>query len=105
MQTLFSCFGKGLSTALLLLALAGYFTYHAFEGDHGLHARVKLKQKLDGLEQQLSDLQVQRKQIEHEISLLQSDKLDPDMLDELARRILNMAHPEDIVIIPADQNR
>jgi hypothetical protein len=33
------------------------------------------------------------------VSLLSADKLDPDLLDERARAMLNYAHPRDLVLI------
>lgn len=92
-------FSKGVLTSVILVALACYFTFHAIEGDHGLRSRVKIKQKLELLEQKHADLLIERKQIEHYINLMHADKLDPDMLDEQARKILNMAHPKDVVIM------
>ncbi|MEM7618863.1 MAG: septum formation initiator family protein [Pseudomonadota bacterium] len=92
-------YGRGLLTTALLICLAGYFIFHAIEGAYGLRARVILKQKLSALEVEFKALSVRRKKLEHKISLMQSEKLDPDMLDEQARRLLNMAHPDDIVIL------
>lgn len=89
--------------ALLLvvcLALIGYFSYHAIEGDHGLHRRTALAKKITLLEEELSSLQRERQRIEHEVSLLTTRaKTDPDALDEQARALLNYAHPDEIVVL------
>jgi cell division protein FtsB len=47
-----------------------------------------------------SKLKFQRKELEHRVSLLHPDSLDPDMLDERARVMLNYGLKDDIVIIP-----
>ena len=36
---------------------------------------------------------------QHRVSLLRSNTLDPDMLDERARVKLNYVHPRDLVLI------
>ena len=40
-----------------------------------------------------------RLRIERDVALLEPDSLDPDMLDERARAILNLAHPGDLVMM------
>ncbi len=80
-------------------ALIGYFAYHAYTGDHGLVAKRSYEQELKQLEAELGDLQAQRSSIEHKVSLLAASRLDPDMLDEQGRRLLNFIHPNDIVLL------
>jgi len=48
---------------------------------------------------ELSDLAAERQTLEHRVSLLSSTALDPDMLEERARIMLNVAHPNDVVIL------
>lgn len=85
--------------AILALAVVGYFTFHAFNGDHGIIAHKSYVTRVEGLKAELSDLQAQRQQIEHRIALLKPDSLDPDMLEERARETLNLAHPRDVMVI------
>lgn len=91
--------GKRFITTLILLALVGYFIFHAMQGNHGLRSRVGLKKQLGNLENELSLLREKRKKLEHDIQLLHAQKIDPDMLDEQARKLLNLAHPSDVVIM------
>lgn len=76
----------------------GYFAYHSIEGDRGLFALVRLSERIQEARAQLEELTAERKALEHRVSLLRSDHLDPDMLDERARIILNFARPDEIVI-------
>lgn len=80
-------------------ALIGYFAYHAYTGDHGLVAKRNYEQELKQLEAELADLRSQRSMIEHKVSLLAASRLDPDLLDEQGRRLLNFIHPDDIVLL------
>ena len=84
---------------LICFGLLGYFAYHLFVGDNGLEARARQQTKINSLEGELSGLQAVRARLERDVALMRADKLDPDMLDERARKILNFSHPKDIVIL------
>jgi cell division protein FtsB len=83
----------------------GYFVYHSVEGDRGLFALLRLSEQIQEARAQLDELSVERKALERRVSNLRSDHLDPDMLDERARLILNLARPDEIVILdPAPES-
>jgi len=84
---------------LLALSAGGYFGYHLQNGDHGLKARADLESRKDVLEGELAGLQEVKERIERDVALLRPESLDPDMLDERARAILNLAHPDDLVMM------
>ncbi len=84
---------------LVCCALAAYFTYHLVAGGHGLKERAQLEMRITTLEGELGGLQAVRAKLERDVSLLRAEHLDPDMLDERARAILNFAHPRDLVIV------
>ncbi len=82
------------------LALIAYFSYHAVEGDHGLHRRAALAKKIALLEAELAALKRERRRIERDVALMTTRaRTDPDVLDEQARTLLNYAHPDEIVIL------
>jgi cell division protein FtsB len=84
-----------LAAALLLI----YFGYHAYQGDNGLKAQRSYAEQVVALEKELAVMKAARAKLEHRVSLLKAENLDPDMLDERARAVLNYAHPHDIVIL------
>jgi cell division protein FtsB len=90
-------------TALALYVLAGlligYFGVNAFSGNHGLNAKQDIDLQTAALSAELAKLQVERKQWERRVALLKSRGLDPDMLDERARALLQYAHPNDLTLI------
>jgi cell division protein FtsB len=91
-----------LQNALLYLgamSLIAYFAFHTYFGENGLQAQKETQLVIVGLKQDLQKLRYEREAYEHRISLLQNDKLDPDMLDERARRVLNYAAPKEVVIM------
>jgi cell division protein FtsB len=74
------------SLAALLIA---YFGVNAFTGNHGLRARQDLDQQIAQLSSELAALRAERLNWERRVSLLQPESIDPDMLDERARALLN----------------
>jgi cell division protein FtsB len=96
---------RSILTALGLYVLAalliGYFGVNAFSGNHGLKAKQDLDQQFAALSNDLAQLKVERAQWERRIALLKSRGLDPDMLDERARSLLDYAHPNDLVLMLA----
>ncbi len=83
---------------VLGFCIVGYFVYHSIEGDRGLLAYARLTERLSEAHAQLEEIQAERKAIERRVSLLRTDNLDPDMLDERARAILNSSRPDEIII-------
>lgn len=85
---------------VLCLALTGYFAYHLIGGDRGLLAWVRLSQEIHAGEQRLASLRVERAALDLKVSNLTPDHLDADLLDERVRATLNLAAPNEIVIMP-----
>jgi cell division protein FtsB len=94
-----------LKTVLTTLALytgaallIGYFGMHAYSGNHGLRAKEDLAQQMKELSEEVARLRAERTEWERRVALLRSNGLDPDMLDERARAMLNYVHPRDLVL-------
>jgi cell division protein FtsB len=94
---------RGILTALGLYivagALIGYFGFHAFNGQRGLHARHLIDQQMVELTGELERLKAERNLWERKVALLRPEKIDPDMLDEQARLQLNFAQPNELVFM------
>ena len=84
---------------LLACGAAGYFGYHFQTGDHGLKAHADLERRKEVLAGELAGLTEVKNRIERDVALLRPESLDPDMLDERARAILNLAHPDDLIML------
>ena len=80
-------------------AIVGYFAYHAIQGDRGLIALSHLQNEIQQAEAVLAQVRGERTNLEQRASLLKRDHLDPDMLDERARAVLNYSHPDDVIIL------
>ena len=93
-------FFTALGLYLLAAALIGYFGINAYTGNRGLRARQDLDQRIAALTQKIDEAKAERAQWERRVALLRSDDLDPDMLDERARAVLDYADPRDLVLVP-----
>ena len=82
-----------------------YFAYHVVQGDRGLIAWSKIKQRTVSAKQAMERSHSERLAIEHRVSLLEPGSLDPDMLEERARLMLNYGHVDDIVILEDHKRR
>ncbi len=82
------------------LCLVAYFTFHLINGERGLIAWIQVRQYIDVAKDIHTDLAAQRRKIEHRIGLMRNESLDPDLLDEQARFMLNLGRPDEIVIFP-----
>src|ERR1700752_4007791 len=92
---------KSILTGIALYAMAaamiGYFGVNAYTGKYGLNARLELDQEIISLTSELARLKKERAEGEQRVSLLRSDRVDPDMLDERARFQLDYANPRDLI--------
>lgn len=77
--------------------LVGYFAYHAVQGDLGILASTRLKAELSQAEATLDALQAERQLLEHRVGLLSPAAIDPDLLEERVRVMLNYAHPDEVI--------
>lgn len=84
---------------VLGITLVGYFAYHLFAGDRGLIAWAHLTQDLRDAKATLAAIESEKQTLDRRVSLLRPDHLDRDMLDERAREVLNLAGPDEIVIL------
>jgi cell division protein FtsB len=96
---------KRLRTVLNALALytiaglvIGYFAVNAHTGDHGLRAKQDLDQQIAQLTGEAAALKAERTRWERRVALLKSDSLDPDMLDERARALLDYLDPRELTL-------
>lgn len=88
--------------ALALYTIAAmviaYFGLNAYSGIYGLRAKQDLDQQIAQLSGELATLKAERASWERRVSLLKPESIDPDMLDERARSLLNYADPRDLTL-------
>jgi cell division protein FtsB len=83
---------------VIFATVFGYFGYHLVNGDRGLLAMVHLQRENQIADQNLAEAEAARKIWELRVSELRNQSLDPDMLDERARILLNYARKDDVIV-------
>jgi cell division protein FtsB len=95
LRSFFTALGLYVLAALLI----GYFGVNAYTGDHGLRAREALDRQIADLTRELDEATAERDLWERRVKLLKSERVDPDMLDERARALLDYVDPRDLILI------
>ena len=83
---------------IIFAMMFGYFGYHLVNGDRGLLAMAHLQRETMIADQNLAEAETTRKIWERRVAALRNQSLDPDMLDERARILLNFSRKEDIIV-------
>jgi len=83
---------------LFFFALASYFGWTAARGDHGLVAEAQRKALLAQARADLTRVQAQQADWKRKVAALGTHHLDPDLLNERAREMLNLSNPHDILV-------
>jgi cell division protein FtsB len=96
-------FLTALGLYVMAALLIGYFGANAYSGNHGLKAKEDIDRQITQLSGELDHLKHERVQWERRVALLRSDKLDPDMLDQQARALLDDTGPHDLTLMYAWQ--
>ncbi len=90
---------RGFLGSLVGLLAVVYFGYHALQGDHGLLAWWRLHNEIADAEQLLALRTQEMDTLQARVDRLSPKSLDRDLLDEQARRMLNVARPDEMVIL------
>jgi cell division protein FtsB len=81
--------------------IVGYFLYHTVQGDHGWLAMLRLQGQVDAAQANLTQLQKEHEQLDHRVQLMRPEHIDPDLLDEQSRKLLDYSKPGDVIILTA----
>jgi cell division protein FtsB len=96
---------NALALYVLAALLIGYFGVNAYSGDRGLKAKEDIDRQTTALTADLDRLQHEHALWQRRIALLKSQDIDPDMLDEQARILLDDADPHELTMMFADKPR
>ena len=90
---------NALALYVLAALLIGYFGVNAYSGDRGLKAKEDIDRQMASLNADLDRLKLEHAQWARRVALLKSDAIDPDMLDERARSLLDYVDPNDMTMM------
>jgi cell division protein FtsB len=82
----------------LALLVIGNFAGYAIAGPNGLLALGDYRQQLAQRQAELRKVEAQRADLARRVALLDAKHVDPDMADELVRRDMGLARPDEVII-------
>ncbi len=82
----------------LALIIVGTFAGHAIAGQNGVLAWGGYHRALKERQAELAQLEQQRAELRHRSQLLDPNKADPDMADELVRKDLGLVRPDEVIV-------
>ncbi len=89
---------RGLVAPAIFLALTYYFGWNAVHGKSGLEAQAAQREQLAAAQKQADATHKRLVIWQTKVASLSGQAIQPDMLDEEARTVLNLADPNDLVI-------
>jgi len=84
---------------VLTAGVLSYFGYHIYHGEYGLYSRVAVEEHIALLNAEREKLEAQRAILEKKVMLLRDGTIEKDMLDEYARKNLNLSSPNELTIM------
>lgn len=78
--------------------MLGYFSWQAERGARGFSYQKNLTEQLAKFTAQLETIKTDRSTLEARVAELRPDAIDPDLLDEMARKNLGFVSPDQIVV-------
>jgi cell division protein FtsB len=94
---------RAIAPPVIFLAITYYFGWNAVHGKSGLEAQHVQQHQLAEALAKNKAVQAERLAWQTKIADLNGRSIQPDMLDEQARQVLNLANPQDMVIDLAPQ--
>ena len=89
---------KKIYKPLILVSLTLYFSYHIFQGRHGFLAWGHMSKDLVERQNYLKELKIKQSDLQHKVDLMGSN-LCLDLLEELAKKKLGVAHRDEIIMV------
>lgn len=80
------------------LAMTIYFVHHAISGSHGIDSRVRVLDRLSDVENEITVLGSVRDRYLGLVGLLALEPPDRDIVEEIARDMLGMVYPGEVVV-------
>lgn len=81
------------------LLLYAYFSWHSYYGSRNLAVLAQTENKVLELQAALQKEVDTRQRLESKVALLRPEHIDPDLLDEVARRILDYGSSSELIVV------
>jgi cell division protein FtsB len=84
---------------VLAVGVLGYFAYHGVQGERGVLAYLQLTQDLQEAAAVADAVAGERAELALRVGRLSDGSIDPDLLEERARILLNYGYPSETVVL------
>ena len=81
------------------LLLYAYFSWHYYYGSRNLAVLAQTETKAAEMRADLQNVIEIRQRLEAKVALLRPEHIDPDLLDEIARRILDYGSENELIVV------
>ncbi|MCP2678558.1 septum formation initiator family protein [Maricaulaceae bacterium NA33B04] len=85
-----------------LMVVIAYLGFHAWTGEQGYRNHLRLSAEIAETRQELAEIRAERIAMEDRVARLDDAgpdaQIDVDYLEERARAVLRLAHPDEIVV-------
>lgn len=90
---------RALAITTVLVGFQAYLGYSALHGQFGTESNARMLGEISDLEAQSATIQAEIDAYRHRVQLFDAASLDPDILTERARALLNMAQADDVIVM------
>lgn len=90
---------RPLALTVALLGFQSYLGFSAIGGQFGIENRTQIMLDIDQLKGRSAALQAEIDSYRHRATLMDTQRLDPDIVTERARALLNMANADDVIVM------
>jgi cell division protein FtsB len=80
------------------LGLLGFFGWHGIYGERSLTKAEAIEVRVSALTDDLDRVRKQREELESRVRLLRPESVDPDLVEELARKVLGFTRDGDVLL-------
>ncbi len=89
---------RGATTPAMALIIVAFFGGYAIFGTNGILSGFQYRKMLDVRQSELALAEKERNELANRVVLLDPRKANPDLVDELVRRDLGVAHPDEVIV-------
>jgi cell division protein FtsB len=89
---------RSATTPALAFIIIAFFGGYALFGSNGVLAGFEYRQMLERRQSELALIQKERDELHNRVALLDPRHANPDLVDELIRRDLGLASPDEVII-------
>lgn len=90
---------RALAITTVLVGFQAYLGYSVLHGQFGTESNARMVIEIGELEAESAMIQAEIDAYRHRVKLFAAESLDPDILTERARALLNMAQADDVVVM------